>query len=68
MTNSSPHNSDITTALSEEGLGEQPWWVEQWMELINYYRFKKRLDLSVDFRHTSTKVLDLLQQDEVELK
>ena len=44
MTNSSSNNSDITTALSEEGLGEQPWWVEQWMELINSYRFKKRLE------------------------
>ena len=44
MTNSSINNSEITTALSEEGLGEQPWWVEQWMELINSYRFKKRLE------------------------
>jgi len=44
MTNSSNTNSDITTALSEEGLGQQPWWVEQWMELINSYRFKKRLE------------------------
>jgi len=44
MTNSSINNSKITTALSEEGLGEQPWWVEQWMELINSYRFKKRLE------------------------
>tara|TARA_B100000029_G_scaffold500183_1_gene571548 strand:- start:3744 stop:4643 length:900 start_codon:yes stop_codon:yes gene_type:complete len=44
MTNISSHNSEITTALSEEGLGHQPWWVEQWMELINSYRFKKRLE------------------------
>ena len=44
MANSSNNNSDITTALSEEGLGQQPWWVEQWMELINSYRFKKRLE------------------------
>jgi len=44
MTNSSLGNSEITTALSEEGLGQQPWWVEQWMELINSYRFKKRLE------------------------
>ena len=45
MTNSSTNNSSITTALGEEGLGqEQPWWVEQWMELINSYRFKKRLE------------------------
>ena len=32
------------TAIGEEGLGQQPWWVEQWMELINGYRFKKRLE------------------------
>ncbi len=44
MTNSSKTKSEITTALSEEGLGQQPWWVEQWMELINSYRFKKRLE------------------------
>ncbi len=34
----------IGTAIGEEGLGQQPWWVEQWMELINSYRFKKRLE------------------------
>ena len=44
MTNSSTNNSEITTALSNEGLSHQPWWVEQWMELINSYRFKKRLE------------------------
>ncbi|WP_320666652.1 SWIM zinc finger family protein [Prochlorococcus sp. MIT 1307] len=44
MANSSINNSEITTALSEKGLGQQPWWVEQWMELINSYRFKKRLE------------------------
>ncbi len=44
MTNSSNNNQEITTALSEKGLGKQPWWVEQWMELINSYRFKKRLE------------------------
>ncbi len=44
MTNSNPNHSEITTALGEEGLGQQPWWVEQWMELINSYRFKKRLE------------------------
>ena len=44
MTNSSTNNSEITTALSDEGLSHQPWWVEQWMELINSYRFKKRLE------------------------
>ncbi|WP_434057355.1 SWIM zinc finger family protein [Aphanothece minutissima] len=25
-------------------MGQQPWWVEQWMELIHSYRFKKRLE------------------------
>ena len=30
----------ITTQLGDQGLGQQPWWVEQWMELINGYRFK----------------------------
>ena len=37
------HNA-ITTQLGDQGLGQQPWWVEQWMELINGYRFKKRLE------------------------
>jgi uncharacterized Zn finger protein len=34
----------ITTQLGQQGLGQQPWWVEQWMELIHSYRFKKRLE------------------------
>ena len=33
-----------STAIGDDGLGQQPWWVEQWMELINGYRFKKRLE------------------------
>ena len=37
-------NGSNYTAIGEEGLGQQPWWVEQWMELINGYRFKKRLE------------------------
>ncbi len=44
MRNTPLTNSSITTALSEQGLNAQPWWVEQWMELINSYRFKKRLE------------------------
>jgi len=40
--NSTPNS--ITTQLGDQGLGQQPWWVEQWMELINGYRFKKRLE------------------------
>jgi uncharacterized Zn finger protein len=34
----------MTTQLGQQGLGQQPWWVEQWMELIHSYRFKKRLE------------------------
>ena len=43
MTLSNNTNSGIT-AIGDDGLGQQPWWVEQWMELINGYRFKKRLE------------------------
>ena len=32
------------TTLGKEGLGRQPWWVVEWMELINSYRYKKRLE------------------------
>jgi uncharacterized Zn finger protein len=39
-----PSTPGISTSLGDEGLGQQPWWVEQWMELINSYRFKKRLE------------------------
>lgn len=45
MTISSPGSANpITTQLGDQGLGQQPWWVAQWMELINSYRFKKRLE------------------------
>jgi hypothetical protein len=27
--------SAINTQLGDQGLAQQPWWVEQWMELIN---------------------------------
>ena len=37
-------NSSSLNPLIDDGLGQQPWWVEQWMELINGYRFKKRLE------------------------
>lgn len=43
-----PHNP-ITTQLGNDGLGQQPWWVEQWMELINSYRFKKRLERAWEY-------------------
>ena len=44
MTTSNGNPNANTTAIGDEGLGQQPWWVEQWMELINGYRFKKRLE------------------------
>ena len=44
MTTHTGHTSALTTAIGDDGLGQQPWWVEQWMELINGYRFKKRLE------------------------
>ena len=37
-------SNNITTQLGKDGLGEQPWWVLEWMELINSYRYKKRLE------------------------
>jgi len=39
----------ITTQLGDQGLGQQPWWVLQWMELINGYRYKKRLERAWDY-------------------
>ena len=44
MTTHNGHTNGLTTAIGDDGLGQQPWWVEQWMELINGYRFKKRLE------------------------
>ncbi len=42
-------NGAITTQLGSDGLGQQPWWVAQWMELINSYRFKKRLERAWEY-------------------
>ena len=39
----------ITTQLGQDGLGQQPWWVVHWMELINSYRYKKRLERAWDY-------------------
>ena len=39
----------ITTQLGQQGLGQQPWWVEQWMELIHSYRYKKRLERAWEY-------------------
>ena len=41
--------SAINTQLGDQGLAQQPWWVEQWMELINGYRFKKRLERAWEY-------------------
>ncbi len=30
---------------------EQPWWVAQWMDLINSYRYKKRLERAWEYMH-----------------
>lgn len=42
-------STPITTQLGNEGLGQQAWWVAQWMELINSYRFKKRLERAWEY-------------------
>ncbi|MEO1002365.1 MAG: SWIM zinc finger family protein [Cyanobacteria bacterium J06638_7] len=39
----------IHTQLRDEGLAQKPWWVEQWMELIQAYRFKKRLERAWEY-------------------
>ena len=36
-------------AIGDVGLGEQPWWVAQWMDLINSYRYKKRLERAWEY-------------------
>jgi uncharacterized Zn finger protein len=46
----------ITTQLGQQGLGQQPWWVEQWMELINTFRFKKRLERAWDYARSGNVV------------
>jgi len=48
--------SPITTQLGQQGLGQQPWWVEQWMELINSYRYKKRLERAWDYARSGNVV------------
>ncbi|MEB3276270.1 MAG: SWIM zinc finger family protein [Cyanobacteriota bacterium] len=41
--------SSLTTQLGAQAIAQQPWWVEQWMELINGYRFKKRLERAWEY-------------------
>ena len=50
------NSNGITTQLGQQGLGQQPWWVEQWMELINAYRFKKRLERAWDYARSGNVV------------
>jgi uncharacterized Zn finger protein len=50
------NSNGITTQLGQQGLGQQPWWVEQWMELINSYRFKKRLERAWDYARSGNVV------------
>ena len=55
--------------------GHEEWWVQGWLDLLNSYRFKKRLErarnyarqgnvLSIEFR--GSKVLAKVQGTEVE--
>ncbi|MBD2257404.1 SWIM zinc finger family protein [Pseudanabaena sp. FACHB-2040] len=59
-----------TPTPSDYNLQEEAWWVQQWVELLNTYRFKKRLErgriyaregniLSLEFK--GTKVVALVQ-------
>ena len=43
MTLSNGNNNGIT-AIGDDGLGQQPWWVEQLRDLISGDRLKKRLE------------------------
>ena len=40
------NNLEISNSIGSSGLSKQPWWVEQWLELINSYPlFGAGLDL-----------------------
>jgi uncharacterized Zn finger protein len=67
--------SEIKTNESEFSLQNSPWWVQRWLELLDSYRFKKRLErariyaregnvLSIDFE--GAKVLAKVQGSEPE--
>ncbi|MEB3199192.1 MAG: SWIM zinc finger family protein [Synechococcaceae cyanobacterium] len=51
-----PGSGPIATQLGQQGLNEAPWWVEQWMELINSYRYKKRLERAWDYARSGNVV------------
>ncbi len=36
-------------STSQGTMVEQPWWVAQWMDLINSYRYKKRLERAWEY-------------------
>jgi uncharacterized Zn finger protein len=67
--------SELKTNESEFNLQNSPWWVQRWLELLDSYRFKKRLErariyaregnvLSIDFE--GAKVLAKVQGSEPE--
>ena len=55
-------NTNGITAIGDDGLGQQPWWVEQWMELINGYRFKKKVGAGLGLRPRRPCDLDPLRR------
>jgi uncharacterized Zn finger protein len=67
--------SEIKTNQTEFSIQNSPWWVQRWLELLDSYRFKKRLErariyaregnvLSIDFE--GAKVLAKVQGSEPE--
>jgi uncharacterized Zn finger protein len=67
-------STPITPELTGPGQGNRQWWAEQWLALLDSYRFKKRLErgwtyarqgnvLRIDF--ADRKVVSLVQGTEV---
>lgn len=57
-------------AAAEYELEQEAWWVQRWVDLLNQYRFKKRLERGrryaregniLDFEYKSSKVVALVQ-------
>jgi uncharacterized Zn finger protein len=57
-------------APAEYELEQEAWWVQRWVDLLNQYRFKKRLERGrryaregniLDFEYKSSKVVALVQ-------
>ena len=59
----SSEQKELTTSLGEDGLGKQSWWVEQWMELINSYRYKKRLERAWSYAREGNVLIDDRQKN-----